>query len=158
MPYDVIVEEVGAEPMAAVATRARRAELADAIRDGLDKVYALLRASDPGPLGCNVVYYLPFAPGETQVFDLRIGVRLSAAFAPTGEVIAAETPAGRAAHVAYFGPYSQMRPAHDAIHTWARQGGQKLTGASWEVYGDWSDDPAQLRTDIYYQLEDTARG
>ena len=22
----------------------------------------------------------------------------------------------------------------------------------WEVYGDWSDDPAELRTDIYYRL------
>ncbi len=158
MPYDVIVEQVEAEPMAAVAARARRAELADAIRGGLDEVYALLRATDPGPLGCNVVFYLPFAPGETQVFDLRIGVRLSGAFAPQGKVIAAETPAGRAAHVVYFGPYSRMRAAHDAIHIWANQAGQRLTGASWEVYDDWSEDPAQLRTDVYYQLEDAARG
>ena len=51
-----------------------------------------------------------------------------------------------------------MKPAHDAIHQWVSAQGHKLTGASWEVYGDWSDDPTQLRTDIYYQLKGDARG
>jgi hypothetical protein len=27
---------------------------------------------------------------------------------------------------------------------------------SWEVYGDWEDDPAKLRTDIYFLLRPAA--
>ena len=156
MTYQVSVETAEAEPMAAVAARAGFGELAGAIRTGLDKVYAVLRAGDPGPLGCNVVFYFPSDGGEG--FDLRIGVRLSQPFAASGEVAPFETPAGEVAHVVYLGDYSRMKPAHDAIHHWVTAEGRKLTGASWEVYGDWSDDPAQLRTDIYYQLKAPAHG
>jgi effector-binding domain-containing protein len=46
-----------------------------------------------------------------------------------------------------------MKPAHEAIHQWARENERRLTGTSWEVYGHWSDDPAKLRTDIYYLIE-----
>ena len=28
--------------------------------------------------------------------------------------------------------------------------GPRLAGVSWEVYGDWDDDPAKRRTDIYH--------
>jgi effector-binding domain-containing protein len=45
-----------------------------------------------------------------------------------------------------------MKPAHAAIHQWVRENGRKLAGPSWEVYGDWSDDPAKLRTDIFCLL------
>ena len=33
----------------------------------------------------------------------------------------------------------------------------RLAGVSWEVYGDWADDPGQRRTDIYFLLEHVAR-
>ena len=69
-----------------------------------------------------------------------------------------ETPAGDVAHVVYWGRYSEMHPAHQAAQTGAMREGHRLTGVSWEVYGDWADDPAKLRTDIYYQLEGDARG
>ncbi len=29
-----------------------------------------------------------------------------------------------------------------------------LAGPSWEVYGHWHEDPAQLKTDIYYLLRE----
>ena len=154
--YEVILETVEAEPMAAVSARANFAGLSRAIPSGLDKVYAVLRAGQVEPLGCNVVFYLPF--DDKADFDLRIGVRLATPFAATDEVKLFETPAGLVAHVVYFGDYGHMKPAHDAIHQWVSAQGHKLTGASWEVYGDWSDDPTQLRTDIYYQLKGDARG
>jgi len=45
-----------------------------------------------------------------------------------------------------------MKPAHVAIHNWAREKGYKLARPSWEVYGHWNDDPAKLRTDIFYLI------
>jgi effector-binding domain-containing protein len=45
-----------------------------------------------------------------------------------------------------------MHPAHNAIHQWAKENNQPLAGPSWEIYGHWTDDPAALRTDIYYLL------
>jgi effector-binding domain-containing protein len=146
----VSIETVTAQPMAAVAARTDFAGLPNAIRSGLDKVYAVLRAGDYGPLGCNTVHYAPGMP----MMDLLIGVRLTRPFgAPEGEVVPAETPAGEAVHAVYFGDYGKMKPAHDAARAEAARLGRPITGASWEVYGDWSDDPEKLRTDIYYLLK-----
>ena len=150
MAYEVAFETVEAAPMAGVITTVARPELADAIRAGLDKVWPVLRAGDYGKPGCNVVLY---HPARDERLALCIGVRLDAPF-PTsvGEVRPCETPAGEVAHVVYFGDYSKMLPAHQAAQETALKSGRGLTGASWEVYGDWFDDWAKVRTDIYYQL------
>jgi effector-binding domain-containing protein len=149
---EVGIETVAAQPMAAVAARSDFAGLPKAIAGGLDKVYAVLRAGNYGPLGCNTVYYGPMASGV--VMDLKIGVRLSAPYrGGDAEVIATETPAGDVAHAVYFGDYGKMRPAHDAARAEAGRHGRRLTGESWEVYGDWSDNPEKLRTDIYWRLQ-----
>jgi len=28
-----------------------------------------------------------------------------------------------------------------------------FAGPNWEIYGHWTDDPAQLRTDVFYLLD-----
>jgi len=53
----------------------------------------------------------------------------------------------------HWGAYSEMAPAYAALEQWCRAHGRRQAGLSWEVYGDWSDDPAQLRTDSYFLLE-----
>jgi effector-binding domain-containing protein len=154
----VALETVAVHPMAAVAARTDFAGLPKAILGGLDKVYAVLRAGRYGPRGCNTVYYAPMPDGGS-VFDILAGVRLDQPFpGPVGEVVAAETPAGETAHATYFGDYSQMHPAHLAAQDAARAAGRQLTGDSWEVYGDWSNNPEELRTDIYYLLKGQADG
>jgi effector-binding domain-containing protein len=152
MAYEVSFETVEAQPMAGVSAVADRGQLAQAIRAGLDKVWPVLRAGDYGKVGCNVVLYHPARDGR---LSLCTGVRLHAPFpGEVGEVRPCETPAGEVAHVVYFGDYSKMLPAHQAAQEAALKSGRGLSGASWEVYGDWFDDWAKVRTDIYYQLGD----
>gem|GEM_PF-2654992 len=50
--------------------------------------------------------------------------------------------------------HSGLRGAHDALQAWCKSTHQALAGPSWEVYGHWSKDPALLRTDTYYLLND----
>ena len=151
MAYEATITAVAAEPMAAVAARSTFPMLPKVIPAGLDKVWAYLRSDDFGTLGSSTVYYAPMMRGAE--FELLIGVRVSVPFAPKGEVVIAETPAGDVSHVVYFGEYGKMLPAHKAAQEAAAANGRKLTGASWEVYGDWHDDWAKVRTDIFYQLE-----
>lgn len=153
----VTLETVEAAPMAAVAARTEFADLPKAISTGLDKVYAVLRAGDYGPLGCNTVYYAPMP--DAQAMDILTGVRLNQPFpGSVGEVAAAETPAGEVAHAVYFGDYGQMLPAHRAAKAIVRNAGREITGDSWEVYGDWADNPDDLRTDIFYLLKADSDG
>ena len=38
------------------------------------------------------------------------------------------------------------------MNRWVAAHGEKLGGTFWEVYGDWTDDPAELETRIYHLL------
>jgi Metal binding domain of Ada len=40
----------------------------------------------------------------------------------------------------------------DRYDAWKAAGRQRA-GTSWEVYGDWEEDPAKRRTDVYFLLE-----
>jgi hypothetical protein len=51
------------------------------------------------------------------------------------------------------GDYARIGEANAAIIAWCRANDRLRAGPSWEVYGHWTDDPAQLRTDIYYLLQ-----
>jgi effector-binding domain-containing protein len=67
-------------------------------------------------------------------------------------VTAAATPAGRAAVTAHWGPYDRLGDAYAALAAWLAARGL-ASRLQWEVYGDWSDDPAKLRTDVYHLIE-----
>ena len=53
----------------------------------------------------------------------------------------------------HVGSYDRMKETHDAIHAWRAANSRAFAGKSWEIYGDWSDDPAQLETTIVYLLK-----
>ena len=141
MAYTVEAKRVEAQPIAVVRGRASRANLPGRIRVLFDEFYGGFKEKG----GLNIVFY-PGTEGGGE-FDIECGVQVEGG----GN---SSTPAGTAATVTYFGPYDQMRPAHEAIHAWARDNGRPLAGPSWEVYGHWSDDPAKLRTDIFYLLSE----
>ena len=75
-------------------------------------------------------------------------------FAGNGRVMPSSTPAGTVATTTHLGPYDRLGEAHAAILTVCKERGLALAGPSWEVYGHWTDDVAQLRTDVYYLLRD----
>jgi len=53
----------------------------------------------------------------------------------------------------HCGDYGRLDEANAAILAWCRENDRQLAGPSWEVYGHWHEDPAQLRTEIYYLLQ-----
>jgi hypothetical protein len=46
-----------------------------------------------------------------------------------------------------------MAGAYAALEQWCRDNGRRSAVVNWEVYGDWDDDPAKRRTDVYFLLE-----
>jgi effector-binding domain-containing protein len=83
---------------------------------------------------------------------VEFGVEVTRSFSSSGEVHEASTPAGEAAIAVHRGGYDQLHRAHDAIHQWARSHDRAFAGQSWEIYGDWSDDPSKLETTVVYLL------
>jgi effector-binding domain-containing protein len=149
---DPIIEQVNvvASPIAVVRRRIRWAELTAQIRPMFDQVYA----SRPAPGhqgGHNVIVYRNC---DADGADVECGVEVDAAIADRGELRASTLPEGCALTATHVGPYDQLRTTNEAIDRWARAHQVPLTGVSWEVYGDWSDDPAQLRTQVFKLIRD----
>jgi effector-binding domain-containing protein len=143
------IVEVAPRTLACRRKRVRWSEIGTSIHAGLDAVYAFLKSAPVKQQGQNVcVYREPDAEG----IELDAGVEVSGPFEPVGSIICAATPGGRAAHVVHLGEYAALRAAYDAIETWCQQSGIARTGICWEMYGDWHDDPAQRRTDVFCQV------
>ena len=41
-----------------------------------------------------------------------------------------------------------------ALIAWCNEKGLERTSVNWEVYGDWEEDPAKRRTDVFHLLAD----
>jgi len=145
MEYEVTLEDVVPRQLAAVRGGASRADLGPTILKLLDRVWPVVR-SQHVKTGHNVVMYFG------GIEHIEAGVEVFGEFVDAGDVRHSQTPAGPAVTTAHWGEYSEMAGAYAALAQWCAANGRHQTGTSWEVYGDWADDPEQRRTDIYLLL------
>lgn len=152
MPLIVSVRTVQARKLAAVRRRVAIGDVASAWRPALDQVWEFLR-SQPGlhTEGHNVFLYHHPA-NSSEPMDVDFGVEVTRSFEPSGEVHETETPAGEVAMAVHVGPYDSLKETHGLIHAWSKAHQRQFAGRSWEIYGDWSDDPSKLETSVAYLL------
>lgn len=151
MPYNVVVEAAQAELVAAVRAKAPVGGVARVWKPALDQVWAFLKAN--GGLGPGHNLFLYHHPHHrNKAMDIDFGVQVARRFALEGDVRCIETPAGEVARTVHVGPYDRLGDAHNAIHSWCAANNRQIARASWEIYGDWNDDPALLETTIKYLL------
>jgi len=152
MGIEVSVQVVEPRKLAAVRRQVAVGGVASAWRPALDQVWAFLR-SQPGLRtdGHNIfLYHHPARRSEPMNVDF--GVEVSRSFSPSGEVYETHTPGGEAAMAVHRGGYDQLRATHEAVNQWAKSHNRSFGGYSWEIYGDWSDDPSNLETTVVYLL------
>jgi effector-binding domain-containing protein len=147
--YDVRTEWAGPRPLAAIHAVTTQQRLGADIIRLLDVIWPALR--DQGVrTGHNVVIYRS-GDGGTLIVD--VGVEAFTEFTDRGDVRHASTPSGEMATVAHYGEYSGLAAAYTALDQWCAGQGRRPAGVNWEVYGDWDDDPAKRRTDVFFLLE-----
>ena len=146
MAYDVEVVEVEARKLASVRGHAPLDNLAPTIMALMDVVWGFIRSHNVTGTGHNVIRY--DATGLTEV-----GVEVQEDVPGGTRVVMSATPAGRAATTVHWGSYDGVKDASAAVVAWCNANGHALAGESWEVYGDWSDDPEKVRTDVFFLLE-----
>jgi effector-binding domain-containing protein len=148
--YEVRIDQVPMGLIAAVRGRANAENIGTTIRQLYDQLYAFVRKSRL-QTGQNVVLYGGLSTPES--IPIEAGVQVSAPFDSDGTVICSATPEGAVATCTHQGEYEKLAAAHKAIMQWCRENGHALAGPAWEIYGDWADDPAQRRTDVFYLLK-----
>lgn len=122
-------------------------DLVSTIRATFDRLYK------PGALapghGHNFILY----SNETKEgATLLIGVLDRQPGGADPDVKPAHVPGGRVITAPHWGDYGRMRQTYDALHAEVAARGLRRIWMSLEVYGDWSDDPAKLRTDLSLYL------
>lgn len=150
--HQVRARQVESVPLAVVRRQTRQADLPRVVPEGCGLVWNALRAQGIRG-GRHVAVYWEWEPA----IRLEVGAEVGSPFVEEGGLVRSATPAGLVATVTHFGPYAEMRDAHDALHVWCTAEKRRLAGPSWEVYGhwqsEWDADPSKIRTDIFYLLE-----
>ncbi len=154
MDHEVRIEHVEPQPMAAVRRQAKQNQLAQVVPDACGEVWKFVRANSiPNP-GRHVAVY------HDGAINLEVGVLVPDPFVASGSVVCSATPGGRVASVIHLGPYNRLGEAHRAIVDECAAQGYRLAGPNWEIYDHWNDawndDPAKIRTDVFYLLDDGA--
>lgn len=146
---NIDIRIIDLEPLhgAGVEMPVRWADLQPAIRKLFDRLYA------PGALapghGHNFIMYRD----ETKEgCKLTVGVLDRAPGGADADVKPAHIPGGRVIAGTHWGDYGKMRATYDAINAELAAKGLKRIWNALETYGDWSDDPAKVRTDIHIYL------
>jgi effector-binding domain-containing protein len=159
MTYEVHIQEVARQPIAVARARATAADLSARIRELLDDVYQFLVLGTVHQTGHNLVLYWN-EPGKNLLLApegvlIEVGVQVASPFASDvgSRVVCSATPAGTVATAAHWGPYEQLGQAHEAVLNWCGDHGRAVAGPNWELYGDWSDRPEDVRTDVFYLLK-----
>jgi len=152
MPIDVRVEVARPRILAAVRRKVTIGHVGAAWRPALDQVWAFLRTRpDLREDGHNIFLYHHPAK-RSDPMDVDFGVEVVREFAVSGEIRPVTTPAGEVAALRHIGSYDRLGKAHDAIHAWAAANSRAFGGMSWEIYGDWHEDPDRLETRVMYLL------
>jgi effector-binding domain-containing protein len=148
----IMIATVLPRTLAAVRQHVKMGDVPKVFKPALDKVWAYL-GRHPGLRtdGHNIMLY-HHTPNPAEGMNVDFGVEVTAKFQGEGEITCVETPGGEAAILIHRGPYSGLPAAHAALHQACAASGKKIGSHSWEIYGDWTDDPSQLETEIVYLL------
>jgi effector-binding domain-containing protein len=143
---EVRLTHVAPQLTAVVRSKAPPGTLSSAVPAACGEVWDYMRAAHLPKPGRNVALYL-----DGQV-TFEAGAEVAAPFPESPRVVCSRLPGGPVATATHFGGYTELGAAHSAILAWCRARGHALAGPSWEVYGHWTDEPALLRTDVFYLL------
>ena len=146
MANPIGLEEVRPQQLVAVIGEVAMADIPAKMMTKMDAVWAFVRAHGITGTGHNVWLYRPRPDGR---MDVEVGVQVAAPVAVEGDVVLRQTPGGTAAHTFHYGEYDALPGVYRAVFEWCAENGHALAGVNWEVYGDWHDDPAKRRTDVY---------
>lgn len=113
----------------------------------LDEVYEFLQASHITNYGHNLCLY------RDMKINIEVGVQVFKKFKRRGNVVCSSIPGGRVVQSIHKGRYDKLMETHLTVQKWCKSNHEILEGPCWEIYGDWNDDPSELKTDVYYLLK-----
>lgn len=148
--YHVRIHSAPGRHLAVVRRRLKWSQLGSNLLSLLDHVYLQVRAGKIAQSGHNVFVY---RDASKDGVTAEVGIEVSGPFEAIDDVVYSSTPFGEVASTLHIGPYTNLGGAYDALAQWCKEHNRPRAETYWEVYGDWSEDPARLETEVFYLLE-----
>lgn len=123
------------------------ADVGSSIRRTFDRLYAP-DAMAPGH-GHNFILY---QNESREGAKLLIGVLDRVPGGRDPDVKAVHVPGGRMITAPHWGDYASMPATYGRIHDEMKSRCLRRAPMSLEIYGDWDDDPAKVKTDLHIYL------
>ena len=146
------VTESPAQIAAVIRFKIPQQELPSVMGPAIDELLAALQAQGITPTGPFFNHYLSM---ESGIFDLEVGVPVSAPISPAGRVKPGQLPAAKVIRAIYHGPYEGLHHAWREFGELARAQGHKPAGGLWESYlvgPETSPDSTTWRTELNQPL------
>lgn len=148
MTYHFDVVDVQPVTLALTEAEVLLAEVPTRIVGMFDVVYSWSREVGAKQTGQNyALYYL-----NTDSLLLQVGFPIAGRYPQSDAVRCVDFTGCKAAHTTHLGEYLGLPDAHSKLREWCDEQALGAENPGWEVYGDWSDDPSKLITDVYVRL------
>jgi effector-binding domain-containing protein len=151
LEYAVTIERTVECPTAVVKANTTWREFPALWRPFLDEVWAFLRAT-PGLWtgGHNVMVYRR-TTSDVEV-AVEVGVQVTHSFEARGRVVPSTLPTAEVARTVHAGTPQEIGAAHAAVLAWCDAQHRKVTGVSWEIYGDPDTQTGHFDVAVYCEL------
>jgi effector-binding domain-containing protein len=155
MPFECALETWPGQPALSVRVRTSVDQLRQVLGQTYGAIAGYLAGLGEAPAGPPFTAYHNM---DMTDLDVEIGFPVARPLAGRGEIDPARMPGGRVATCRFTGPYSELKPAYEALTCWVAEGGHEPTGVAYELY---LNDPAvtppdRLETRIVFPLSSPA--
>ena len=162
VPYEVKVQEVRPQPVAAVRYQLAPAEIGSVMGEAFGRVFAHIGRVGGTPAGPPLAAYRSF---DEETVDFEVGIPIVAPIPEepgsgepsTPAVHNFELPGGMVATTTHIGPYDGLETAWAAIMGWVQEHGHEAGDlVCWETYltdPQSEPDPALWQTQLFVPLK-----
>lgn len=133
MPYDVQVEEVTPQLIAATKVHTNLARVGNDIGAGFGTLMRGLGREGVAPAGPPLIVYHDVIDDETDGY-IEICVPVAATISGDAEVYGRELEGGAMATTVHHGPYEQIGSAYHTLTGWVSEHGHDIAGPPREIY------------------------
>jgi AraC family transcriptional regulator len=153
---DIQLKDVKKQTTLVIKKTVKRDEIGPALAEILPQVFGFIGANNIKPDSAPMAKYS--VAGDK--FEMEGGLIVPKGTKGSGEIVASELPAGKAAFAVHVGAYDKLPDTYKAMAGWLKSKGLKPSNIGWEIY---VTDPSQvkpdeIKTEVYLLAEPDKNG
>jgi len=152
---DIQLKDVKKQTTLVIKKTVKRDEIGPTLAEILPQVFGYIGANNIKPDSAPLAKYKVVG----DKYEMEGGLIVPEGTKGSGEIVASELPAGKAAFAVHVGAYDKLPDTYKAMADWLKAKGLKPSNVGWEIYvTDPSKvKPDEIKTEVYLLVEPERR-